>query len=244
MATVVWEQQAQRLQDINASFLDAAPIVQPQSVGKGLKFHLPLSILPKVNNTIGSKNEKVPTSPIHTIPIFSLFYGQGSWSTEIWGGFLPTGAEKIMGLSSSVTEFLGGLKGSYSFVLSPDIKTELSLGLQYAQSDVEGGITEIKAKDSFKVRSTLFYTGFSFIYSNMYWASLSLGTKNTHSILDIPSDQAHLVTRDTLSDSNIPLYTTLMVGLTYNSWKVGIGEHYVPLRLWMPKAFVTYEYAL
>ncbi len=244
MATVVWEQQAQRLQDINASFLDAAPIVQPQSMGKGLKFHLPISLLPKVNTTIGSKSEKVPTSPIHTIPILSLFYGQGGWSVDIWGGFLPTGAEKIMGLSSSVTEFLGGLKGSYSFVLSNDIQTELSLGAQYSQADVEGGITEIDAKDSFKTQSTLFYSGFSFIYSHVCWASLSLGIKKTKSTLDIPSDQAHLVTTDTLSDSTIPLYTTIMAGLTYNSWKVGIGEHYVPLRLWMPKAFITYEYAL
>jgi hypothetical protein len=65
---VNWEQQSERLLQISGSILEGVPMGDPAISKYRLGLYADVSLLPKLNPTIGSKTEKVPSSPVHAVP--------------------------------------------------------------------------------------------------------------------------------------------------------------------------------
>jgi hypothetical protein len=76
---VTWDIQAQRLQLVSASFLDAQPLLsQTPSSEEKSQFRIEgksiVTFLPKLNGTVGGKTEQPPQPPAHSIPTVEVDY--------------------------------------------------------------------------------------------------------------------------------------------------------------------------
>ncbi len=79
LSAASWEEQAERLQMVSASLLDAQPLLSPTIDGqtKGsfrLEGKAIISVLPKMNATVGGKSEQPPQPPAHSIPTIEGSY--------------------------------------------------------------------------------------------------------------------------------------------------------------------------
>jgi len=253
---VTWQQQAQRLQNVNATLIDASPLPvdltfspSPSYLGS-ISFQSVVSLLPKPNSTVGSKNENVPSAPVHTVPQLGLSGALPQGLTKILGlsrglinvGYLPMGSEKLMGLKVKFDQWL--LHAALAFTFNAHWL--VPLGFQYTSAFASGPITETNATDRFSVQTVSFYTGV--IYVCGPWGVYFLeGFKRSNSVFEIPSDQTKLKLTDTLSDSTVPLYTKLALSYqlafndTLKNVRLGLAEHFVPKRAYYPQVFLNYE---
>lgn len=244
---VTWEEQAERLQLVSATLLDAVPFTNPVTSSFSLQIQLPLSVLPKVDPTVGGKSEKVPASPVHTVPTLkiSAFVGRSNLfdlGVQLWGGYLLPGAEKIVGIKAALLELAAG----GAIVPSKNIgnvSIYIAFGGQLSQSELKGGITASDAHDEFTAKTTLLFVSPGF-YSpaTRTWGGLTIGQKTTESRFEIPADDTVFELTDTLSDSKFPYFIQANFGYNHPSGvQVAIGELWVPNRLLIPRLLVGYE---
>lgn len=245
---VLWMEQTERLQNVSASLLDGFPVLEPsvKRLGLGVKFHL--SFLPAVNPRVGSKQEKVPSSPIHTVP---TFYGEYTLSLSKkmglglmgWLGYLPAGTEKLMGIKASLNQSQFGAAVALHSKFS-GLMLSLPLGLQSGSANLKGSITEAHANDSFQATSLLLFAAPSVkqIKTGLFGQFL-MAMKKTQSTFYIESDDTTFVRQDTLQDSSLPLAFQFTLG-----WEsklgatVSLSELLVPNRLMMPRLSFSYTY--
>lgn len=244
---ITWEEQAERLQKVSATLLDGVPLADPVIRPRSLELKATLSLLPKLNTTVGGKTEKVPASPVHTVPTLqytqTLFGTNVVSSLQLWGGYLMPGAEKVIGLDAKLTQYLYG--GAYALNFKGS-GTEFftNVGMQMGAAELTGAITAATAKDEFTVRNQQFFVapGLRFLAQNI-WFGGYIGTKNTVSELYIPSDATRLKFEDTLSDASPGFVLQGSAGWAHSSGiALALSEVWVPKRLLMPRVTFSYQY--
>ena len=243
-AGVTWEEQAQRLQNVNASFLDALPFLEPPAVDSlTLGLRSSVSVLPRVNATIGAKTEKVPQAPVHAVPTVQLggLGRGGSLRGLFWIGALPPGAQRLFGIDASFSQWLvGGALGVQGALWG--LPLWVPLGVQYGAAALSGSITAAGAHDTFSGRTVLVSFAPGVTLWNGFWLNLSLSHKRTKSVFKIPSDATSLSITDVLHDQPWGLVTQGAGGwhLPGTGLTVGAGVQWTPGRLIMPRILVAY----
>jgi hypothetical protein len=247
-SAVRWQDQAERLQNVNASLLDAFPVGEPFQVPRSIEIKAAISLLPKVSPRVGGKEEKVPASPAHLVPTLQGNYlflkNKGSGvGGHVWAGFLPPGGEKLFGISAKLTQYLAGFAGHYNYNYNA-FEFFLPVGFQFTNIKVEGGITKTDAHDAFKASTNIFYMAPGVkIPAYSAWGSLLFGRKSTSSEFHIEEDATTIKIDDTLGDATFPLAIQGSLGWYYNGIQVGLSELWVPSRVLMPRLLLSYQYA-
>jgi hypothetical protein len=238
---VKWEDQAERLQAINASFLDSVPFgdpIGPSSRTVGVR--AVITFLPKVNPTVGAKTEDVPSAPAHLIPI--LEYSQNFISNEslrvsggIHAGYLPAGGEKLLGLTASLSQYLFGGTAQLDLANIFGGFLYIPLGLQLSHAEVTGNITTKESNDEFVADTQLITTGIGYgDNGGRFWKNLLIISKSTTSKFDIEVDSTSLTVEDTLDDGSLPFAVQLGAGMQLTP-AIRSGLAY----LWVPERFST-----
>lgn len=248
---VTWEQQAERLQLVSATLLDGLPIAEPVHAQISVGLKAIVSLLPTLNPQVGAKKEKVPSSPVHSVPTL-----QGDWnfyakpplrvSTRIWAGYLPAGTEKLMGIKASLSESIMGFMAEGQYDLNSMATVYTQMGYQYSSVAIKGAITATDAEDSFLATNSFLYLapGLKIPMYNV-WANVLFGKRRGRSTFSIPSSNTNLTLTDTGADASFPFATQIAAGWMHPiGVQVGIAELWVPNRLAMPRMLFAYEYKI
>jgi len=244
--SATWQNQAERLQVVNATLLDSAPIEELLPTGIFyLQFVSTLAIVPKVNSTVGSKTEDIPSPPVHSVPQLKLTHKilraqNTSVYLRAWVGYLPNGAEKLLAMDASFKQSIYGA----SLVVSQRTKNfrfYFPLGFQQSNAELQGAITSSTANDNFTVDSKLIYTGFGMASANShFWGNLLAGKKKTRSTFFVEEDKTTFTLDDELEDSSFPFYVQGSIGKRFGNLNLAVAQIYVPKRLTMTKFMVSY----
>lgn len=244
-APVTWEEQAERLQNVSASLLDGAPVGEPLQ-NTSAEVRAVVSFLPKVNSKIGSKSEKVPSSPVHAVPTLQFNAVSGrAFGVQLWGGYLPPGGEKLFGIKAKLSQWQVG--GAVQGILPlQGFELFLPVGFQMGKATLTGPITAADSDDDFVSTTRFLYLapGVRFPALNV-WAGVLVANKNTKSEFKISSEGTNLSLIDMLSDSSFPYVTQASVGWFHASGvQLAVSELFVPKRVTMPRLLVSYQYSL
>ena len=238
-ATTTWELQAERLQLVSATLLDNIPIAEMPMGDGNIMVKSNVSLLPKLNNTVGAKNEKVPSSPVHGVPTLQvdLCPVKGAILTagiRAWGGYLPPGSEKAVGLKAVISEKSFGA-GFIARFKTGIIEPGFEAGAQRSISKVDGAITSVGAKDQFRADTLIGYGAIGFrVPAIRMWANILSAARTSISTFSIPEDGTFF----TLIDNHGKIAFQgaggfdLPLGLN-----VGVAQLYVPERLAMLRVF-------
>jgi len=235
MASVTWQQQAERLQKVSMALTEAIPVSTPIR-NNSFDLYSEISILPKPSSTVGAKTEDTKTPPVHAAP--SLRYNRNftsSFSARAWLGILPP---FLAGLVSEHTIFqiLGGVEGQFKLPHG----FYLPVGYQLSSSKVEGEITAVGSEDRLKSMAGIAYTGLGQGFEQWFW-SFTFGARRNDSEFYIQEDATEFKFSDQLEENSIPLFYQGNMGLYYKSFTVAFSQLYIPNRLLMPK--VTFSYS-
>jgi len=179
-AQTTFQEQADRLQNINAFLLDFRPGTAPVPVDKG-RFELAFELAPQpsVNTRVGNKDE--PVDPPSIVPRLRARYL--SANGFLIGGTATPGIEFMDYKAETVSFELG-----YRFSLA-------NLGFQvrasYSDGDVEGPITEKHVKDQFTFTNNSFDLACAKSFGRFHFYAF-LGYIDIETELDIESDGVHL----------------------------------------------------
>ena len=246
LADATWQEQATRVEQINATFLDAAPFGDPIGTEKtSVGVQAVVTYLPKVSPNIGAKSESVPSSPIHTIPLFS--FQQNAFTTKIfslgyklYAGYLPTGSERLIHLPASLTQT------AYGFTLFPAVsirgpKSQLyfPIGYQKAKATVKGAITEAGSNDRFTTNTSLLSFGIGYFDQSGLFADVLIMQKKTTATFDIEVDQTSIPITDNLMSEQISAGFVMA-----SNFRFGAGYWYVPQRLKTARILFGYDLTL
>ena len=243
--SVTWEQQAERLQNVSATLLDGLPLGEPVQ-STSVEARAIFSFLPKVNPKVGSKSEKVPSAPVHSVPTlqFNAVAGK-SFGMQLWAGYLPPGGEKLFGIKAKLSQWLVG--GSVQGLLPlQGFELFAPLGFQMGKSNLKGPIASPSSDDTFTSSSRFLCVAPGIRFPALHlWAGVLLSHKNTKSEFNISSEGTNLALTDTLSDSSFPYATQFSVGWYHESGlQLALSELLVPKRITMPRLLVSYQYSL
>jgi hypothetical protein len=250
-ASVTWEEQAERLQNVSATLLDGVPFGEPVQRSVSVEARAGVSFLPKVNARVGAKKEEVPASPVHAVPTLQgnirlqgVLPGAASSGVQVWAGYLPAGAEKVLGLEASLTQWAAGAALQQGWQVG-SMQMYVVTGAQYSDARIQGAITEKNAKDSFRAQTTLASGGTGLVHAaSGFWSNVLVGGKKTTSVFEIPSDSTKFSLSDSLADSSLPLFAQAGTGWLHASGlQLGVAALWVPKRLVMPRLLASYQYA-
>ena len=246
---ITWEVQAERLVRVNAAVLDSAPVIAPLPESHAVGGFVHMSLLPKVNATVGVKKEKAPSPPVHSVPSIQgtvvlgepagLKYGLG-----VYAGFLPAGAEKVFGLDAKFTQWQVGLYPEVTFNAGSSLTAFVALGFHLTKANIKGHITDPKSNDTFDSTSQIYHfsAGISHKHTNI-WTGFLVGMKKTKAKFFIDLDGATIETVDTLQDATMPVVLQASLGWKHKSgFGTALSEIFVPSRLFMPRLSLTYDY--
>ncbi|MCX6118131.1 MAG: hypothetical protein NT027_11360 [Proteobacteria bacterium] len=251
-----WEQQAERLQMVSASLLDAQPLLSPTIDGqtKGsfrLEGKAIISVLPKMNATVGGKSEQPPQPPAHSIPTIEGSYqspqvGQGVAILRGWGGYLPESAAKTTGMKAKAKQTIFGYSLGIKLEGSPLVISNVEIGEQTNSTFVSGGITEPEASDEFDVKTKLRFASLTItpkIFDKL-WLQAQIAERTVALRFDIPADGTtfNLNDRSTAAGGNAA--TQFSVGYRVKGGlQAAIGVLNVPQRVTMPRLLLSYGLA-
>lgn len=247
-AAVLWMDQAQRLQEVSASLLDTMPVPRPLPSQMHLGIRTDLSFLPSPNPRVGAKLEKLPSSPVQSIP--ALFAGSGvlltereSVALEMWAGLLPPGAEKLLGIEASLLQVQWGARAQLATARFGAIRWSAGAGLAKTNSKVSGKISSASGNDIFAADHTMkFAEALVQHQPSGSWLGVMLGDKKTVSRLAIAEDATDLVLTDTLAHAGQPYWSQYTVGVATDSgWSIALSELVIPRRLEMPRLSVSWR---
>ena len=249
-----FEEQAERLQNVSATLLDSVPAFSPglaahptSAVPLSLGLSSVVSLLPKVSPTVGAKTEKVPSSPVHTVPSLFVSARVPDWknvSLDAYAGLLPPGGEKIFGIQAKLIQWQVGFRPSFSYSLSSASTLVGAPLVHYTVADMTGRIASHKStKDSFIAKTLIYGAEIQWQYRD-FWASGLFAKKHTHSVFAIADDDTSLSQTDTLQDGPPGVLMQVALGATVlQNFSIGIAEIAVPQRLLMPKLVLEYRHA-
>jgi hypothetical protein len=249
---VNWEQQAERLQQISATLLDGLPVPEPAFSRYGVGIKLDTSFLPEPNTTVGSKKEKVPSSPVHTVPSIKG-YAMHDISRKfrlggnVYAGYLVPGLEGIMGVKAKLSQHAFGGQAGVMYLLNSNFGISADLGAHLTGGSLTGGITAVDAKDDFTFNTTILHFTSGIVMPKIGgWMNLLVGTRSSESELKIKSDKTDLKTKDTLADADVPVLTQVAAGWTHIPTGASVGLAYliVPARLYMPRMNLGFAYPI
>jgi hypothetical protein len=250
--SVTWEAQAERLQMVSASFLDAQPLLSSAD-GEGRQFRFEakgvVSVLPKMNATVGGKTEQPPQPPAHSIPTLEVGYIMprsvlGTGVIRLWQGFLPADAGKTIGMNASCGQTLTG----FSLGLKNDsmnfFSVSVDLGQQWNDTKVEGGITEPQAKDLFQVKAKLQFAALTVAPKILpkVWIQAQVTERKITTHFEIPSDGTVFDLSDSGSVRGGDAATQISLG-----YDIGLGMQAAvaylntPQRSTIPRVLLSYS---
>ena len=246
---ITWEVQAERLVRVNAAVLDSEPVVAPLPDASAVSGFVHMSLLPKVDATVGAKKEKAPSVPVHTVPSIMGTYVLGSpkklsYGLGVYAGYLPTGAEKLFGLDAKFTQWQLGIVPEVQMNVTPMLTAFAAIGFHMTSASIKGHITDPKSNDTFDSSSQiyLFTAGLKHVPTNA-WAGFLVGMKKTTAKFFIDLDGATISTNDKLQDATMPVVVQVSAGWKHKSgFGTALSEIFVPSRLFMPRLSLTYEY--
>lgn len=253
-ADVTWDQQAERLQLVSASMLDAQPLMSPAGDGgeRG-QFRIAgktiVSVLPKMNATVGGKSEQPPQPPAHAVPTLEGSYttarsGVGQGLIRIWSGYLPKAAAKQTGMKASAEQSIFGLSLGVQLPESAILNSDVEVGQQWNNTTVEGGITEIDAQDRFLVKTKLRFVALTVKpkYFDRIWIQGQVSERQVSTHFEIPSDGTAFDLTDMSSVASGNAATQLTVGYEIAKGLQGaVGYLNVPQRVSMPRFLMSYS---
>lgn len=241
-ASVLWIDQAQRLQEVSASLLDSIPVAVPLPNALSLGVRADVSFLPTPNPRVGGKIEKLPTSPIQSIPLIfsSVGLGLGSserMSAEISAGLLPPGVEKLLGVKASLLQTHVGGRFQLSTVRFGQARLNMGVGMARTTSSVEGTFSSTSGTDRFSAEAQFKFAEGSVQHARSgVWAGIALGSKKTTSRLSIQEDATDLKLTDTLANARQPYWSQFTLGVAGRGrWSIALSELVVPDRVEMPR---------
>ena len=179
-AQTTFQEQADRLQNINAFLLDFRPGTAPVEVDEGrLELAFELAPQPSVNTKVGNKDE--PVDPPSIVPRFR-------------GRYVSAGGLVIGGTATPGIEFMDYKAETLSFELGYRFSLA-SFGFQvrasYSDGDVEGPITEKGVKDQFTFTNNSFDLAIVKSFGRFHYYGF-LGYIDVETELEIISDGVHL----------------------------------------------------
>ena len=246
---VTWNQQAERLQLVSASLLDATPVLSPGSEGYVMTAKSVVSTLPKMNATVGGKTEQPPQPPVHAVPTAELMARRHvanvmSLSGRAWGGYLPGAAAAATGMTASCAQSIyGGAVGAWSD-LNGIGSFGIELGQQRNQAQIKGGITEVQAKDKFDVRTTLnfFAVTLTPVVEPSLWVQGQRIARQVATTFEIPNDGTKFELTDRSSLGSAAAATQVALGYDFkNHISAAVAYIHVPERVSMPRFLVGYN---
>lgn len=253
---VTWEQQAERLQLVSASFLDAQPLLssidQTSSTGSlRLEGKSIITPLPKLNATVGAKTEQPPQPPAHSIPTGEISYSSpevlnSAALVRLWAGYLPSSAAKATGMNATCEQIIQGYSFGLNLKANSFVSAAIEGGQQLAKTLVEGAITEENSQDRFDVQSQLSFVILSLTpkqYPN-FWIQGQVAERNVRLDFHIPSDNTtfNLSDRSTVSSGNASTQFTLGYKVSKN-FQIAGGIQNTPQRSTTPRLLMSYSVA-
>ncbi len=252
-----WENQAQRLQVVSASLLDAQPLLSPKVEdlstnsfrieGKAI-----VSILPKMNATVGGKTEQPPQPPAHSIPTLEVSYhspevGHSVGLVRTWAGFLPESAAKSTGMKAKAKQTIWGYSLGIKFMSSPILASSIEVGEQVNSTLVSGGITDPEASDEFDVRTKIRFATLTLSPKafDKVWFQAQIAERTVALRFDIPADGTTFNLNDRSSVADGSASTQFSVGYHIKGGiQAAIGVINVPQRVTMPRLLVSYSHSI
>lgn len=252
-AAVTFEDQAARLQNVNASLFDLYPKPTVPVPGYDLGAQLDFTFLPEIDGKVGSKEEKIPKAPLHLIPKAVLGAGMRTDSDillagRIWAGVLPPGGESLLGLDASLFHYLTGGEVVAGFPAGASSDALLSIIAQYSAAEVEGRIASKEGKDKFETNSVLVGIGVGArhrIDENLQViADLRVYKKSTESTFTIEEDKTSVRLKDDLSnDASFGFPLTGSLGVRFRAdWSLVYTQVVVPDRVVLPSITLTWHF--
>jgi hypothetical protein len=249
---VTWDQQAERLQLVSASLLDAVPLLAPAPSGFSVAAKSVVSALPKMNATVGGKTEQPPQPPVHAVPTAEVSLNRAtgnvvSVSARAWGGYLPGAAAGATGMTASCEETIygGALGGWLSLGYAGKIGAEVSR--QSSHAIVTGGITETNAKDRFDVQTKLTTASLTYAPGILpgAWIQGQRVARDTRTVFEIPGDGTTFRLRDESSLGSADAGTQVAAGFDFkNNVSIAGAYLHVPERVSMPRFLLGYNLPL
>lgn len=207
-AQTTFQEQAARLQNINAFLLDFRPATAPLRFSRStLEVSFDLNPQPTINTRVGNKDE--PIDPPSIVP-------------KLRGRYILSGGLFIGGAVAPGIEFEGyeadtiSLEAGYRFEIGA---WQLGLRAAYTDGDVVGPITETDAEDEFTLSNQSYDLSIGRRFGNLHVYGI-VGQVSTETELDIALDGVHL------ENEEDALY--LGAGAIYNRgrWGVTLEQHF------------------
>ncbi len=251
---VTWERQAERLQLVSASLLDAQPLLSPAGDStRNPRFRVEgkaiASVLPKINATVGGKTEQPPQPPAHTVPTIEagLLMPRSSWGGGVaraWAGMLPASAAKGTGMTALCAQNIQGLSLGVKNDVLPLAKFAAEVGQQWSSTKVEGGITEPEAKDLFEVKARLRFATLT-VHPRMAqsaWVQVQVSERNVTTHFEIPADGTSFDLTDHSTLAGGTAATQVSLGYEFTpGFNAAVAYLNVPERVSMPRFLISYS---
>ncbi|MEN9826673.1 MAG: hypothetical protein RI953_2418 [Pseudomonadota bacterium] len=248
-ASVLWMEQAQRLQEVSATLLDTMPVPVPLSPSLAAGLRANISFLPAPNPRVGAKLESLPASPVQSIPSLHGMFGVSassaeSLAVEAWAGVLPKGVEKLMGIKASLMQLQWGGRAEVASQRLGFVRFVLGVGAAQTKSTLEGTISSASGTDSFTSSSQLTFANLTAQHPRSgIWGAFMIGRKKTTSRLVIVEDDTDLEVVDTLANTKQPNWIQVSLGLPLNGGlSLAISELVVPDRVEMPRLTLAWNF--
>lgn len=248
-ASVLWMEQAQRLQEVSATLLDTMPVPVPLSPSPAAGVRANISFLPTPNPRVGSKLESLPASPVQSIPSLHGTLGiapsaSESIAMEGWAGILPKGVEKMMGIKASLLQMQWGGRVEFATQRLAAARLILGAGAAQTKSTIEGTISSVAESDSFTASSLLTFANMTVQHTRSgIWGAFMLGRKKTTSRLTISDDNTDLEIVDALANTKQPHWTQFSLGVPVMSGlTLAVSELLVPDRVEMPRLTLAWNF--
>lgn len=179
-----FQEQAARLQNINAWLLDYRPATAPVKPSKNqFLVSLDLTPQPDVNTRVGDKEE--PISPPSVVPRLRIGYGfKQGWVVS--GTYVPS------------IEYDGYETDLFSLDLGYRFKWKslnFATRISYSDGDVQGPITDSQIQDDFSFTNQGFDLSVGKTFKNLHFYGFA-GSGHTETALDVNADGSHLENTD------------------------------------------------
>jgi len=236
------EAKLKRLINISATYFDLPPFGDAALVNSSIEPRFLFSFLPSIEELNLSKD----MPPVHGIPSFvfnhRLTYGE-RWTlrgSSSIGAVIP-GSEKLIGVKSTPRQWLVNLGTTFEWRFE-NFDAYAQVQAQYVNTRVSG--VEHPLPSTILTQSKVTFGTIGARSSLLpFWGSFSLGAKQTHINIST-QNQVILHATDNLDDSPFPVIAEAAMGWWHKDWNLhaGIGEVFIPERLYMPRIFVGYLY--
>lgn len=249
-----WEAQAERLQKVSASLLDAQPVLTQTKTGEQkqqfrIEGKTVVSVLPKMNATVGAKTEQPPQPPVHSIPTAEGSYissptAVGSAIVRGWYGYLPGAAAGTMGMKASCEQSIYGLSLGLKNEDMNFVTAALELGQQWNAAKVKGGITEPEAKDLFQVKTKLRFASLSVSPKVLpkLWAQGQVTERQVGTHFEIPADGTTFDLTDSSTIRGGNAASQVAIGYAMGrGFQAAVALLNVPQRSSIPRVLLSYS---